>query len=128
MSTKVRDAIVEFAAKNEGKYFTAEALEEKLKINGGSAGSAMFSLAKRAILTRKKEGRSYVYTAGKRLSFGQKYVGRKFPFHREGKTDGEAIPASAGSVGIIIKIDGQAHAITLAEAKAIFTELKILFG
>jgi len=40
----------------------------------------------------------------------------------------DAVPAVSGGVGIVVKVDGQAHAITLMQAKAIWLDLNALFG
>src|SRR3990172_4921607 len=133
MATMVRDALVKHAKGNEGKFFTVDELAERLKVARDSAAGSVYELSRRAILTRRKRDGStaFEYGAGKRIAFGEKYAGRKFPYHLKGRSDdlnGDAVPAAGGGVGIVVKLDGQAHAITLAQAKELFVALKVLFG
>ena len=134
MGTHVRDAVVDHLKHApEGKYLTADELSEKLKTDRNSTASTCYQLGKRAVLTRRKRDGStaYEYAAGKRIAYGEKYAGRKFPFHHKNKRGAatqHAVPAASGDVGIVVKLDGQAHAITLAQAKQLFVDLKTLFG
>lgn len=135
MGTQVRDALLVAVKKAGEKYHTPEELAEKLGLNAGSAGGSLRELARKHILRKRmREGsRAVEYTAGPRFAFGEKYAGRKFPFHRNGKGSadevaGNAVPAAGGGLGIVVKLDGQAHAITLAQAKELFQELRVLFG
>lgn len=141
MATLVRDAIVSFLEKNEGKYFTVGELANQASLNKLSAGHALARLKALGIAARQVregQGSPFEYSAGKRMNFAKKYAGRKFPYHQN---RGDAPPASVkgngseappppaeSSLGLILKVDGQAHAITLSQAKAIYLELKQLFG
>lgn len=130
MGTQVRDAIISALSKKAGEFFTPDEIAKQHKLNPGATGGAARVLVKKGVLRKRKRegGREIEYAAGPRISFGEKYAGRRFPFHRADHPNGDSIPAANGGVGIVIKIDGTAHAITLSEAKGIFTDLKALFS
>lgn len=135
----VRDAIVEHYSRNAGQYLTADEIADKLKLARDSTAATLHSLAARAVLVRRlRDGsKAYEYAQGKRIAFGLKYAGRKFPFSKKvnGADDSPApkkqgvwkAPAPSGGVGIVIKVDNTAHAITLAQAEALYQELRTLF-
>lgn len=131
MGTQVRDAMVAALNKAEGKYASAEAMAKKAGVAVNSAAAALAGLAKKGIAKRERNGKEFEYTVGPRIAFGLKHAGHRFPNRKHAKQEevnGEAVPASSGMAGIVIKLEGSAHAITLGEAKALFNELKVLFG
>jgi DNA-binding transcriptional MocR family regulator len=136
----VRDAVVAEVQKNPTRFYTIDELADQLKLTRDSVAGALYTLGARAAVTRRRRdghGTAYEYAAGKRIESIAKRAGRRLGASRiqQGKAsfrgtpvNGEAVPAAAGGVGIVVKIDGQAHAITLSQAKTLYVELGALFG
>lgn len=136
-STATRDAIVAHIKANEGKLLTAEEIAAAIHMKASSVSQALHKLGTRAmVISRRRDGgKSYEYAAGRRFSLALKSVGKRITKRSriskvkyDSPTNGSAIPAVAGGVGIVVKIDGQAHTITLATARALFDDLSILFA
>lgn len=102
-----------------------------------AVASAVYELAKRDYLVRRMKigSNAYEYAQGKHFARLAKYEGKKFPSHgghkfiagKETVKKSGMIPAVTGGIGIVVKIDGVAHAITLKDARTIYTELRELF-
>lgn len=145
MSTpKVRDAIVAEVQRNTGKFYTIDELANNLSLTRDSVAGALYTLGARAAVTRRRRdggGTAFEYAAGKRIAAVAKQAGHRLNAGAPQKkakhlfsntstvaVNGGAVPAAAGNVGIIVKLDDAAHAITLAKAKELYLELGALFG
>lgn len=138
--TATRDAVVAHMKENISKPLTADEIAKALNMNSKSVAQSMYKLAARAVLVgrRREHARGAIeYSAGRRFNIALKSVGKKMmkrsraspqPQNAVNKHNGSAIPAVAGGLGIVVKIDGTAHAITLAAARALYNDLQALFG
>lgn len=142
MSTHVRDTVVlHFAKLPETKYLSIDELQAILNHNRDSIASVCANLAiKRVLIRRKRDSNVYLfeYAKGPRIDWALKQEGVKFSPRPRKKAPIAAAPVerkipkvaegAEGAVGLVIRIDGTAHAISLAQAKLIYDQLDVVFG
>lgn len=138
--THVRDAVVShFSTQSADTFQTVKEIAQSTGKEESSVGCTVYALTKRGVLQRRLKydgSNSYEYAPGTRFLSAGKYEGRKFPSHgghkhiagKETVNGQRAVPALTGGVGIVIKIDGVAHAITMLDAKQIHSDLGVLFN
>lgn len=137
MSTQVRDAIVQYLLSVGATTFgTVDHIADALKLNRDSVASALNGLWHKQIAQRRQiEGsNAYEYAAGKRINYGAKHAGRKFPFHRKA-ADAPASPGvpvmasgTVGNIGLFVNLDGRPRPMSLKDARSLYEQLKAFFG